>query len=49
MIDCESIEDRITLGNMKKRRNDLVVFVGRNAGEFHDNVKYLYLHAVSRD
>jgi CDP-glycerol glycerophosphotransferase len=33
---------------MNKRREDLVVFLGRTGGRLMDNVKYLYLHACAK-
>ncbi|MDR2695819.1 MAG: CDP-glycerol glycerophosphotransferase family protein [Deltaproteobacteria bacterium] len=42
-----SLEDFALLGRMSKRRNDLVVFLGRAGGRLTDNVKYLYLHACA--
>ena len=44
-----SMDDLMDLGSAKKRRSDLVVFVGRNEGRLIDNVKYLYLHAAGND
>ncbi|MDR0467094.1 MAG: CDP-glycerol glycerophosphotransferase family protein [Deltaproteobacteria bacterium] len=43
------LEDLALLGRMSKRRNDLVVFIGRAGGRLTDNVKYLYLHACAGD
>ena len=40
------LEEFALLGCVSKRRNDLVVFLGR-AGRLTDNVKYLYLHACA--
>ena len=42
------LEDFALLGRMSKRRDDLVVFLGRAGGRLMDNVKYLYLHACAK-
>lgn len=44
-----SFDDLVDLGSAKKRRDDLVVFLGRSRGRLIDNVKYLYLQALSKD
>ncbi|MDR2726635.1 MAG: CDP-glycerol glycerophosphotransferase family protein [Deltaproteobacteria bacterium] len=40
-------EDLALLGRMSKRRDDLVVFLGRTDEGLMDNVKYAYLHACA--
>jgi CDP-glycerol glycerophosphotransferase len=43
----QNLEHFAQLGRMGKRRDDLVVFLGRAGGRLMDNVKYLYLHACA--
>ena len=43
----QRLEELALLGHMSKRRDDLVVFLGRSGGRLMDNVKYLYLHACA--
>ena len=45
----QRLEDFALLGRMSKRRDDLVVFLGRAGGRLMDNVKYLYLHACAKE
>ncbi|MDR3362457.1 MAG: CDP-glycerol glycerophosphotransferase family protein, partial [Desulfovibrio sp.] len=45
----ERYEQLLLLGRNSKRRPDLVVFLGHNQGALIDNVKYLFLHAATRD
>ena len=47
--NLSSLEALMDLGAAKTRRNDMVVFIGRSNGRLIDNVKYLYLQALTQD